>query len=451
MSSRWSSRALLFLAVLGLAPALALATPFGGQNLHAMNVAMVHGTTTTFPGIFSEIAGWGCDSIRLVLQADPNRTGPTGKFQHDMLFKWVNSSGVPYSPAIAGSYDNGDRLIIDTTGWTKLMTVLHQAKTAGLKVVIDVHSIPGTTNYELWSCSDPFTITNTNVPLAAADAKGQYFQSEYRLFWTTLIGTYLCQTANQDLVGTLVGYDLMNEPSIVYDNPTYATTWTSEMTGGTWSTPSVWLGTSNHNLNYHLLMTNVVSDIRSAEATLSTAVGSTICNTAIVEGWGEHGAPDNFGWLEPVSDGGNNLIYSFHMYQPGYFANETSATYFYPSVHSLGDPRDFSASDLDASMSAPVTFLSVNSLSSSAIWVGEFATNYGSDMMGSDTWAWDCLDYFISKGWTSAWWSYETRNPRLDYTNTLVTSTRRLVTLKAMWAYLNGTGSYPIRPTYTHP
>jgi hypothetical protein len=142
------------------------------------------------------------------------------------------------------------------------------------------------------------------------------------------------------------------------------------------------------------------------------------------------------------------------MYVPSYFTGQTAATIsagngsYYPSVAALGDPQDFDATDLAASMDVVVDFLSNNSLDSSLIYVGEFGANYETDDRGGDTWTWDAVDYFESAGWFWTWWSYSVvqKSPQYDASGTLQTTTARLDVLTSYWQ-----GTPVTRPTHTHP
>jgi aryl-phospho-beta-D-glucosidase BglC (GH1 family) len=465
---------LLILSICLLSSAAAQSPlPFGGTQFRGINVTFGAYSTDSnssgpnFPALFKTLSeSWGVHGIRLVLQTDPNRVSPSSlippaspTLQHDCFWKWLSTSGSAYTNGTAGVWDNGDRLGIDSTGFNKLMTVLGQAQSENIKVILDIHSMPGQSNYDFWSCSDPYNITNTNSPQALADQKGIYFQVQSRFFWTTLIETYL--KANPNLIDTIVGYDLMNEPDLITSmpeagfTPTSGTTRTfymNALASGSFGSviPSMWKNYSNHNLNYNRLMYYTIGAIRTAEGQLTSNLGlsSTVCKTAIVEGWGSYGNPGNLAWLQPVSDPMNNTIYSFHMYIPHYFTDytriETGGYHsYYPSYRSKGDQQNFGQINTEAAMSVVGSFLSNNGLSGNQMFVGELGTEYGTDDLGADVWTWDVLNFCSapqppapSQPWHWAWWSYSgDRDPELDYTGyTPATGTSyRLPVLEAFW------------------
>lgn len=218
---------------------------------------------------FDAAAQAGANVIRLSVHADPEeKYGGFSTFVDDQG-NVINASN---SPGIAD-----------------LKAAITMAAHDNLKVIIDMHTAPGTTTGKIFK-------------------QGQ-------TQWTTLAEIWKEITQSFQGNSTVVAFDLMNEPNLIpglanEPDPTTGaplgaagvTQIQNAMYNGKWSMPASWIGT---NKDYTLQMTKVIKEIRAIDSN----------RTVIVEGFGIAGNPVNFNWMQPIN-GFNNIVYSFHMYQP---------------------------------------------------------------------------------------------------------------------------------------
>jgi hypothetical protein len=228
--------------------------------------------------LISQVAAVGANVIRLDVHSDP--------------------AGVP-STYIAFTDSNGNVLPVATNpGIIALKQIVTLAAQYNIKVIIDMHSLPGVTNASIWTNQADW---NTAASL-----------------WSTIATTFKNNP-------NVVAFDLMNEPNVLNSlDATTKASYISEMNAGTWSIPAAWIGTPR---DYNAEIAQIITAVRSADPS----------RTVIVEGIGESGSPINYNWMTPIA-GFSNVVYSFHMYIPSLTTIATGSQvripFLYPSEES---------------------------------------------------------------------------------------------------------------------
>jgi len=176
--------------------------------------------------------------------------------------------------------DNGKLFPLDhNPGLDDLDKAVKMAEKDHLKVIIDMHTMPGTTGAKIW---------------------------EEEKYWDYLTQIWVLISQKFKNNKTIVAFDLMNEPGIIgyirNQNIVQKTSTEAMIYLGKWTPPDDWKNTPR---DYNMHMTKIIREIR--------IVDSSRC--AIVEGFGILGNPINFNWMMPIQ-GFNNIVYSFHMYVP---------------------------------------------------------------------------------------------------------------------------------------
>ena len=203
---------------------------------------------------FDYAATAGANVIRLVVNADPKKKNSSVFFDNNGNILPANSS----------------------SGIADLKQVSEMADKAGVKIIVDLHIMPGNTANEIWT--------------------NPVYWDRLRDLWVQIATVF----KNNN---TFLAFDLMNEPGLVQSiqSPEKGTV-QSEMAKGNWAFPKKWQNTPR---DYKAQITKLVKAIRNADND----------RTLIVEGYGLFGQPINFKWLQPV-EGVDNIVYSFHMYKP---------------------------------------------------------------------------------------------------------------------------------------
>jgi len=265
--------------------------------------------------------------------------------------------------------DEDGTILKENTGMTELNNAVIWAHNAGLKILIDFHSMPGFANGEIWT----------------SDKHWDVFASIWKLIATKL---------KDD--PTVVAYDLMNEPNIVtYLNDPGAN---KEMFQGSWSPPSRWKGTAG---DYNLHIKKIIDDIRTIDPT----------RWIVIEGFGMLGNPTNFNWMKPVNLDDKHIIYSFHMYVPTSLTNIGTKEFINRNL--VGEPFD-QATDMRKIDNALAPVIAFQKKYKVPIFVGEFGvTNdaiFKSDEHGTPYNGACWLNVIVNKinelkwGWT--FWSF---------------------------------------------
>ena len=311
---------------------------------------------------FEKIASWGANLVRLVIHADP--TKPQYR-----------------------DYYNTDLSTIQGGAFAKLDQVLGFAARTHIRVVIDLHTAPGSDDGSLWTSY-------------------RHWDAFERLW------AFLAERYKDD--PTIVGFDLLNEPTLVTVNS--SAVGRLAMQQGNWTFPADWRETPR---DYFALMTRVARTIHRISPT----------KAIIVEGVGLWGNPVNFTWMEPID--ACNVVYSFHMYVPHKFTHAGSGN----------NRRDVS---YDRARQRPGILASVEPVVGFAkkyqvpVFVGEFGLNYFNEGRGASAWLDDVLEIFESNGWSWSYWTYsiDFRNPEIRMVGNSMTrnqETERLKTLKKFW------------------
>ncbi len=203
---------------------------------------------------FDYAAECGANVIRLAVFANPDNKFNTSPF--------FDTNG-----SVLDSLKNN--------GLADLTTAINMAKKDNLKIIIDMHSMPGFKNGEIW----------TNPAR-----------------WDQLTKLWCFIASHYKNNSTVLAFDLMNEPNILEAISANKAGLEKQMFQGKWNAPAEWRSTTK---DYTFQMTNLISAIRKIDAS----------RYLIVEGFGMKGNPVNFNWLKPITNY-NNIVYSFHMYVP---------------------------------------------------------------------------------------------------------------------------------------
>lgn len=159
-------------------------------------------------------------------------------------------------------------------GLADLASAVDMAEKDGLKVIIDMHTMPGTKAGKIWNDSKYWDVLSS--------------------LWTAVAEKFKNNNA-------VVAFDLMNEPGIISAIQKGSGD-IQKMFKGTWTPPPSWKGTAR---DYNLQITKLIATIRKTDPE----------RYVIVEGFGYLGNPINFSWMQPIK-GFDKIIYSFHMYVP---------------------------------------------------------------------------------------------------------------------------------------
>jgi aryl-phospho-beta-D-glucosidase BglC (GH1 family) len=311
---------------------------------------------------FEKIASWGANLVRLVIHADPTK------------------------PQYRNFY-NTDLSTIKDGAFTKLDQIIGFAAKTHIKVVIDLHTAPGSDDGSLW----------TNY---------RYWDAFERL-WAFIAERYKDNP-------TIVGFDLLNEPTLATVKSSAVVR--LAMQQGHWTFPADWRETPR---DYFALMTRVARTINRISPT----------KAIIIEGVGLWGNPVNFTWMEPID--ACNVVYSFHMYVPHKFTHAGSGNI----SRDVSYDRPRQRPSILASIEPVVRFARKYQV---PVFVGEFGLNYFNEGRGASAWLDDVVGIFESNGWSWSYWTYsiDFRNPEFLMTGTSLVrnqSTERLTTLKKYW------------------
>lgn len=205
---------------------------------------------------FDYAAAAGANVIRLSVHADPDGKNYTA-------FTDTNSKVLPGN----------------NPGLADLELAVKMAQKAHLKVIIDMHTVPGTKGAKIWQ-----------------DAE----------YWDDLTQIWVLIAKKFKDNETVVAFDLMNEPNVIgyirSQNFVQKASDEGKMLLGMWSPPDAWRNTPR---DYNMQMAKMIGAIRDEDDD----------RYVIVEGFGLLGNPVNFTWMKPIA-GFNKVIYSFHMYMP---------------------------------------------------------------------------------------------------------------------------------------
>jgi len=175
--------------------------------------------------------------------------------------------------------DENNKVLNENPGLEDISVAVEMAHKAGLKVIVDMHTMPGATDGEIWG-------------------KAEYWET-LRTLWKRVAEKFKGNP-------TVVAYDLMNEPNItVYLKDAGVN---RSMFQGAWSPPSDWKDSPR---DYNSQMKNIMEDIRDVDAD----------RWLIIEGFGMLGNPVNYNWMKPINLSDKHVIYSFHMYVPTNLTN----------------------------------------------------------------------------------------------------------------------------------
>jgi aryl-phospho-beta-D-glucosidase BglC (GH1 family) len=331
---------------------------FKFSNLRGINLSLHTNPSSTD---FKKLSSWGVNLLRIVVHADPDMPQYRDFFQNDLT---------QFNEDSFQSIDN----------------VIKLAGQNDIKVIIDMHTVPGVKTGKLWQ-----------------DYK--YWDS-FELLWVHLAVRYKNNPS-------VIGYDLLNEPNLVILN--IPITGRLLLRSGRWSFPEEWRGTPR---DYFALMTRI-----------SKAINRIDPKAIIVEGVGLWGHPVNFNWMEPID--ACNVVYSFHMYVPHNFTHAGKNNKSQNVQYVSGKQRQ----RIISAMEPVVQFAEKHSV---PIFIGELGLTYHNEGRGASEWLHDVLGFFEQKGWPWTYWTYsiDFRSPEVLFVGEktkLSQDTERLTTLKTYW------------------
>jgi len=284
----------------------------------------VVGPTALSPELFRDLTTWKVNVIRWQIM-NPD---------------WPRDD-VPSDPAVYGAWLDGK---LD-----ELATVLEQAKAAGIKVVIDLHTPPGG------------RLTDGTLRLTT----DQKLQDYYIKIWQDIARRFRGHPA-------LWAYDLMNEPLQLHPSP-----------------PGV-------------------GDWFAAQEAAARAVRLIDADTPIlieVDGWD---SPEAFAWMRPVWV--PNVIYETHMYWPYEYTHQGVDRPWIAPEDRPAYPGTFNGRPLDkealARRLAPVR--EFQRAYGARIFVGEFSVARWAP--GAAQYLTDCISLFEDYGWDWAYHAFRERS-----------------------------------------
>jgi len=270
------------------------------------------------------------------------------------------------------SFTNKDRAGIEINsneGISALKEAVAMAKKDNLKVIIDMHSMPGRTNGEIWL--------------------NQFYWDELSNIWTAITSVFKDDN-------TVIAFDLMNEPNV------YTTVGSADigrMFKGTWTPPARWTNTPR---DYNLQIGKLISAIRKIDNN----------RYVIVEGFGYLGNPVNYNWMKPI-EGFDKVIYSFHMYEPTGLTMIGTKNFLYDNK--VGVPFILSR-DMEKIDNALKPVIAFQKKYNVPVYVGEFGVTddaiFKSDANGvpynGAAWLTTVINKMIENKWGWTYWDFWT-------------------------------------------
>jgi endoglucanase len=255
-------------------------------------------------------------------------------------------------------------LKINEGGMVKLDHIIDLAGKNNLSVILDMHSWPRKYNGEFWNDIS--------------------YWDDYIQLWDVISQRYKGNS-------TVLAYDLMNEPNLLLSLPNKPEA-SKMMRDGSWSYDTISEGSSR---DYFTLMQRVIDVVRKVDRE----------KILIIEGVGFFGHPINFTWMRPLK--GNNLVYSFHMYEPKPFVNLGKKSELGARLSLLRYPSArYNKKSLTEFMRPVINFSKRYNVE---IFVGEFGVSYFTEDKGGDVWIRDLTRIFEELGWGWAYWSYNVK------------------------------------------
>ena len=280
---------------------------------------------------------------------------------------------------ILGNADNYQGIV--ESDFKKLSYFLDYANELNIKVVITPISLPG----DRW-------IQSNNDQKDGRLWKSWDFRQQAIEYWKDLASRLKGYPA-------VVGYNLVNEPhpETYYKKHDFwkrdLLDWYNNVKG----TPA----------DLNLFNKQMVQGIRSVDA-----------ETPIIVESGLYATPWAFDYLVPIED--ENIIYSFHMYEPYAFITKrlNKDRFKYPSsipISNLNEPFELNKDSLIAFFKPIHEWASKNSIPNNRIWVSEFGCDR--TIVGAELYLQDLITIFNDNDWHWSFYSFREDDgwPAMDY------------------------------------
>lgn len=253
----------------------------------------------------------------------------------------------------------------------RLKSVLADADKNGVKVVLTMLSLPGLRWKQLNNNRDDHRLWQEEI-----------YQQQAIQFWRELA---LALRGNK----AIVGYNIINEPH-----------------------PEVTFGyqylTAKDYPDYTKKVAGTLADLTIFYQKVVDAVREVDPHTPIILDVGMYADPRSFSYFQPVR--GDNILYSFHMYEPYFYTNKklNNGQYTYPGkllIKSKSQPIYIDKYQLQSRYFRPiVAWQKRYQVPSSRIFAGEFGGNRATP--GLQAYFSDLITIFNKQGWHWAFYSF---------------------------------------------
>ncbi|WP_237276085.1 glycoside hydrolase family 5 protein [Tenacibaculum ovolyticum] len=252
----------------------------------------------------------------------------------------------------------------------KLKYFLDYANEQNIKIVLTPLSLPGAR----------YSQTNNNIRDYRLWKDSKY-RKQASKFWKDLAFRLKDHPA-------IVGYNLINEPypELAYKKNTFwdkgFTKWYENVKGG-------------------------AGDLNLFNKKITEAIRSVNQNIPIIIESGLYGTPWAFEYLKPLKD--DNIIYSFHMYEPYSFTTKkiNQGRFSYPSsmyIEDLNKNFQLNKEGLNNFLTPIIKWSKKNKIPSNRIWVGEFGCNR--NINGAEEYLQDLISIFNKNKWHWSFYAY---------------------------------------------
>ncbi|KAF0238608.1 MAG: hypothetical protein FD181_820 [Prolixibacteraceae bacterium] len=252
----------------------------------------------------------------------------------------------------------------------KLLHFLDIADSLNIKIVLTPISLPGAR----W-------VQSNNGVRDGRLWKEEKYQQQAFQFWRDLATRLKNHPA-------IVGYNIQNEPNpeVFFGNPSF---WKKELKG------------------WYPIIKGTPADLNRFYSGMVKAIRETDKETPIIIEPGLYATPWAFEYLERIN--GQNIIYSFHMYEPYHFTTHriNNNRFQYPGkipVEDLGIDFEMNKNSLKEFLNPVVDWAKKNNIPANRIWAGEFGCSR--KVAGSEKYLSDLIEIFNENGWHWSFYSY---------------------------------------------